>query len=81
MVPHVLSSTNCGLGCFKNTTKYFFCTNSHFLSGLTTAQVVDPLPVYRDFPGWTKEIPIQEEEIVLQVQLSINCGLGCFRNK
>jgi hypothetical protein len=48
MVPHVLSSTNCGLGCFKK--KYFLCTNSHFLSGLTTVQVVDPLPMYRDFP-------------------------------
>jgi hypothetical protein len=53
MVPHVLLSTNCGVGCFKNKTKYFLCTNNHFLSGLTTAQAVDPLPVYRDFPGWT----------------------------
>jgi hypothetical protein len=52
MVLHVQSSTNCGLGCFKNKAKFFFCTNSHFLSGLTTAQVVDPLPVYRDFPAW-----------------------------
>jgi hypothetical protein len=50
MVPHVQSSTNCGLGCFKNKTKFFLCTNSHFLSGLTTAQAVDPLSVYRDFP-------------------------------
>jgi hypothetical protein len=49
MAPHVQPSTNCGLGCFKNKTKYFFCTNSHFLSGLTTAQAVDPLPpLYRD---------------------------------
>jgi hypothetical protein len=51
-VPHVQSSTNCGLGCFKTKTKYFFCTNSHFLSGLTTAQAIDPLPLYRDFPAW-----------------------------
>jgi hypothetical protein len=51
MVPHVLSSTNCGLGCFKNNTKYFLCTNSHFLSGMTTTQAVDPLPLYRYFPA------------------------------
>jgi hypothetical protein len=51
MVPHVQSSTNYGLGCFKNKTKYFLCTNSHFLSGLTIVQAVDPLPLYRDFPG------------------------------
>jgi hypothetical protein len=47
---HVQSSTNCGLGCFKNKINYFLCTNSHFLSALTTAQAVDPLPLYRDFP-------------------------------
>jgi hypothetical protein len=50
MLLHVQLSTNCGLGCFKNKTKYFLFTNSHFLSGLTTAQAVDPLPLYRDFP-------------------------------
>jgi hypothetical protein len=50
IVPHVLSSTNCGLSCFQNKTKYCLCTNSHFLSGLTTAQAGDTLPVYRDFP-------------------------------
>jgi hypothetical protein len=56
MVSHVQSSTNSGLGCFKNKTKYFLCTNSHFLSGLTTAQAVDPLPLYRDFPGFSLNI-------------------------
>jgi hypothetical protein len=50
MVLHVQSSTNYGLGCFKNKRKYSLCTNSHFFSGLTTAQAVDPLPLYRDFP-------------------------------
>ncbi len=28
----------------------FNCTNSLFFSGLMTAQAVDPLPLYRDFP-------------------------------
>jgi hypothetical protein len=51
MVPHVQLSTNYGLGCFKNKTKYSHCTNGHFFSGLTTAQAVDPLPLHRDFPG------------------------------
>jgi hypothetical protein len=51
MVPHVQLSINCGLGCFKNKTKYFLCTNSHFLGGLMTAQAVDPLPLFRDFPA------------------------------
>jgi hypothetical protein len=61
MVPHVQSSTNCGLGCFKNKTKNFLCTNSHFLSGLTTAQAVDPLPVYKDFPV-VSECKIKKKE-------------------
>jgi hypothetical protein len=33
-----------GLALFKNKTNYFLCTNSHFYSGLMTAQAVDPLP-------------------------------------
>jgi hypothetical protein len=44
MVPHVQSSTNWGLGCLKNKTNIFLCTNSQFLSGLMTAQAVDTLP-------------------------------------
>jgi hypothetical protein len=28
----------------------FLCTNSQFLGGLMTIQVVDPLPLHRDFP-------------------------------
>jgi hypothetical protein len=32
----------------------FFCTNSHFLSGLTTPQAVDPLPLCRDLPADTQ---------------------------
>jgi hypothetical protein len=51
MVQHVQLSTNCGLGCFKNKTKYFICTNSHFFTGYMTEQAVDPLPLYSDFPG------------------------------
>jgi hypothetical protein len=43
MVPHVQLSTNCELGFFKNKTNIFLCTNSQFLSGLTTAQAVDTL--------------------------------------
>jgi hypothetical protein len=40
-----------GLVVSKIKQNIFFYTNSHFLSGLTTAQAVDPLPVYRDFPA------------------------------
>jgi hypothetical protein len=46
MVPHMRLSTDCGLGCFRNKTKYYLLyTNSKFFSGLTTAQEVDPLPL------------------------------------
>jgi hypothetical protein len=51
MVLHVQISINYGVGCFKNKTKYFLYTNSHFFSGVTTAQTVDPLPLYRELPA------------------------------
>jgi hypothetical protein len=56
MIPHVQWSTNFKLGSFKNKTNFFLCTNHHFFSGLATAQAVDPLPLYRDFPDWSKEL-------------------------
>jgi hypothetical protein len=46
MVPHVMLSTNCGLGCFRNKTKCFLHTDSQFFGELTTAQEVDVRPVY-----------------------------------
>jgi hypothetical protein len=49
MVPHVQLSINCGLGCFSNKTKKSLHQQPIF-SRLTTAQVVDPLPLYKDFP-------------------------------
>jgi hypothetical protein len=51
MVPHVQGSSNCELGCFKNETKHFFLLKQPLFSGLKTAQAVDPLLLYRDFPG------------------------------
>jgi hypothetical protein len=41
-------STNCGQGC---STKKFHNQIISFVSGLTTAQAVDPFPLYRDFPA------------------------------
>jgi hypothetical protein len=38
-------SINCELGWFRNKTKYFLCNESQFLSGLKTAQAVDPIPL------------------------------------
>jgi hypothetical protein len=52
MVLHVQLSTNSKLGCLRNKKNIFLSTNSQFFNGLTTVQVVDPLPLYRDFPGW-----------------------------
>jgi hypothetical protein len=76
MVPNVQSSTNCGLGCFKNKTKKFLCTNSHFLSGLTTAQAVDPLPLHRDFPD-TEDLFC---DVTLDTLLDINFSVkACYR--
>jgi hypothetical protein len=39
-----------GLVVLETKQYIFLCTNSQFFSGLTTEQVVDPLPLYRDFP-------------------------------
>ncbi len=57
MVLHVQLSTSCGLGCFRNKTEYFLCTSIR-ISGLMTAQVVDPYTkIFTDrtnkIVGWT----------------------------
>jgi hypothetical protein len=39
---------DCGLGCFRK--KQSHRTNIKFLCGLTTAQMVDSLLLYKDFP-------------------------------
>jgi hypothetical protein len=51
MVLHVQWSTNCGLGCFKNETKKFSLHKQPLFSPMMTAEAVDHLPLYRDFPN------------------------------
>jgi hypothetical protein len=53
MVLNVQLSTNCELGCFRNKTKYFSLHQQPIFSVLTTTQAIDPLSLYRDFPGKT----------------------------
>jgi hypothetical protein len=50
VVPHVQLSTNSGFWFFINKI-FFFALNSQFFIGLTAAQAVDPLPLYRNFTG------------------------------
>ena len=40
---------NCGLGCFRNKTKYFSLHLQPIFCWLTTEQAVDPFTLYRDF--------------------------------
>jgi hypothetical protein len=51
MALHMLLPINCGLGCFRHKQFFFLLTNSQLLSGLMTAQAVNPLSLFRDFPG------------------------------
>jgi hypothetical protein len=51
-VLHAQVSTNCGLGCFKNESNIStILIKSQVFRGFMTAQVVDPFPLYIEFPG------------------------------
>jgi hypothetical protein len=49
MVLYVCLATNCEQGSLRNKNIFFHSINSYFFSVLTPVQVVDPLPLYRDF--------------------------------
>jgi hypothetical protein len=51
------------LGCFRSIEHIFQWTNHQFFCGLTTAQVVDPLTLYRDFPDHINHI---NQAIIIQ---------------
>jgi hypothetical protein len=53
-------------------TNIFLSTNSQFFGGLTTVQVVDPRPLYRDFPDQSFNNKFKNCVLFIQVKAVVS---------
>ncbi len=65
----------------SETNKKCLCPNSQFFSGLTAPQVVEPLPLYREFPASTLKLECSWHAIFKRVKTLKNLAFWKLRCK